>query len=222
MFPLRDTIPSSKMPVVNWLIIVICILVFLFESSLPSSELEAFISDFGLIPAAFLAQPDFAHIESVFSSMFLHGGWAHVLGNMWFLYIFGDNVEDRLGHIGYILFYLFTGVCAAATQVLVESHSHVAMVGASGAISGVLGAYFVLFPEGRVLALIPAGYFSRTYEVPAIVFLGLWFVMQLLPGVTSLGSASDEVGGVAFWAHVGGFVAGWVLAQFLPKARTEY
>lgn len=220
MFPLRDTIPSSKLPIVNWLIIVICILVFLFESSLPSSDLEAFISEFGLIPAAFLAQPDLPHIESVFSSMFLHGGWAHVLGNMWFLYIFGDNVEDRLGHIGYILFYLFTGICAAATQVFIESHSHVAMVGASGAISGVLGAYFVLFPQGRVLALIPAGYFSRTYEVPAIVFLGLWFVMQLLPGVSSLGAASEEVGGVAFWAHVGGFVAGWLLAQFLPKERS--
>jgi membrane associated rhomboid family serine protease len=221
MFPLRDTIPSEKAPVVNWLIMVLCICVFLFESTLAQPELEDFLSSFGLVPAAFLAQPDAAQIERVFSSMFLHAGWAHVLGNMWFLFIFGDNVEDRLGHIGYLLFYLFSGICAAATQVFVQPDSHIAMVGASGAISGVLGAYFVLFPQSRVVAIVPMGYFSRTAEVPAIIFLGLWFAMQLLPGLSSLAATTGDVGGVAFFAHVGGFVSGWILAQFLPKDRAR-
>jgi membrane associated rhomboid family serine protease len=217
MFPLRDTIPSEKVPIVNYLVMGICILVFLFESTMPTPELESFLSTYGLVPANFLSQLDAAQVETVFSSMFLHGGWAHVLGNMWFLFIFGDNVEDRLGHVGYLLFYLFTGICAAGTQVFIQAGSHVAMVGASGAISGVLGAYFVLFPQSRVVALIPAGYFSRTMEVPAIFFLGIWFVMQLLPGVSSLAATTGDVGGVAFWAHVGGFVSGWILAQFIPK-----
>jgi hypothetical protein len=121
------------------------------------------------------------------------------------------------------LFYIFAGVCAAATQVFAESHSHIAMVGASGAISGVLGAYFVFYPDARVISLIPMGYFSRTIELPAFVFLGLWFFMQLMPGVSSLAIASNnEVGGVAFWAHVGGFVAGWLLAHFWPKREDDY
>lgn len=223
MFPLRDTIPSRRLPVVNWLIILACTLVFLFESSLPSQGIEQFMDIFGLVPSVLLGHPDPQRVGTVFSSMFLHAGWGHLLGNMWFLYIFGDNVEDRLGHIGYLFFYLFAGVSAAATQVLVESHSNIAMVGASGAISGVLGAYFVFFPQARVLSLVPMGFYSRTYEVPAFVFLGFWFFMQLLPGMSSLVAASqDEVGGVAFWAHVGGFVSGWLIAHLIPKGKDGY
>jgi len=190
---------------------------------MPSSELEEFLTCFGLVPAAFLSHMDLQHARSVFSSMFLHAGWGHLLGNMWFLFIFGDNVEDRMGHLPYLLFYLFAGVCAAATQVFVESQSNIAMVGASGAISGVLGAYFVFYPQARVVALVPMGFFSRTIELPAYLFLGFWFFLQLLPGVSALAIASEhEVGGVAFWAHVGGFLAGWLVAQLWPRRENPY
>ena len=156
----------------------------------------------------------------MFTSMFLHAGWGHLFGNMWFLYIFGDNVEDRFGPFGYLFFYLFCGVCAAATQVLVNPNSTVAMIGASGAISGVLGYYFITYPQARVLTLVPLGAFSRVMEIPAIVFLGIWFAMQFFTGLSSLAVApAQEAGGVAFWAHVGGFVAGIVLALIMPKPR---
>ncbi len=215
---LRDTIPSNSAPIINWIIIAVCIFIFLFESVLPSGETEQFFDSFGLVPALFLSHIDLQHIGTIFSSMFLHAGWGHVLGNMWFLFIFGDNVEDRLGHVSYLLFYLVVGICAAATQIFVQPGSHIAMVGASGAISGVLGAYFVFFPEARVVSVVPAGAYSRTTELPAFVFLGLWFLMQLLPGMSSLVTAQgNDVGGVAFWAHVGGFAAGWLLARIWPK-----
>lgn len=213
------------MPIVNSLIIVICLLTFLFECSLGQTEIEPFLNTYGVVPAMFLSHFGVQQISTMFSSMFLHAGWGHVLGNMWFLYIFGDNVEDRLGHIAYPFFYLFTGVLAAATQILISPQSNVAMVGASGAISGVLGAYFVFYPGAGVLSLVPGGLFTRTYEVPAFIFLGLWFVMQLLPGVSSLSLASgNEVGGVAFWAHVGGFASGWIIARiFAGRAgKTEF
>jgi membrane associated rhomboid family serine protease len=137
---------------------------------------------------------------------------------MWFLYIFGDNVEDRLGHFGYLLFYLFCGVCAAITQVFINANSSIAMIGASGAISGVLGYYFISYPHARVLTLVPLGLFTRIMEVPAIVFLGIWFALQFFTGISSLAVASpQEAGGVAFWAHIGGFAAGVGLALLMPK-----
>ena len=156
--------------------------------------------DWGLVPA------DFAW-DRVVTSMFLHGGWAHIGGNMLYLWIFGDNVEDRLGHGRYLVFYLLCGAVAALAQTYVNPDSSVPMIGASGAISGVLGAYIVLFPHSRVLTIVPIVFFIQLLEVPAIVLLGLWFLMQLLSGVGSLGDRAD-VGGVAFWAHVAGFVAG--------------
>jgi len=187
-------------------------LVFLFELSLGTSGLESFTNEFGVVPAVLTSQAGFSQYGTIFSSMFMHAGWAHLIGNMWFLFIFGDNVEDRFGHLFYLLVYLFTGVCAAMTQTLIDPNSHIAMVGASGAISGVLGAYLVFYPSATVEALLPMGYISRIVNVPAVVFLLLWFGMQLLPGITSLGTIGKEVGGVAFWAHVGGFAAGVMIA----------
>lgn len=219
MFPLKDTIPCESVPLVNWLIIILCTFVFLFEFSLGTGQpLAHFLDTYGVVPWHFLSNVGPRQVSTIFSSMFLHAGWGHLIGNMWFLYIFGDNIEDRFGHFGYLLFYLFCGCCAALAQIFVQHDSHIAMVGASGAISGVLGAYFVFYPQARVLTLVPLGFFTRLYELPAIWFLGIWFGMQFLTGLTSLAIAStSEAGGVAFWAHVGGFAAGFVIAQFFPK-----
>ena len=195
MFPIKDDIPSSRAPIVNVLFIVVNILVFLFEVSL-GPQLQSFIQTYGLVPAHF----QFSHL---FTSMFLHGSWAHVLGNMLYLWIFGDNVEDRLGHVGYFFFYMICGVAAGYAHVLTNAGSLVPTVGASGAIAGVLGAYLVLFPQARILTLLP--FFTTTY-ISAGYFLGFWFVLQILLGALNLGMA--QTGGVAFLAHVGGFVAG--------------
>ncbi|PWT91234.1 MAG: rhomboid family intramembrane serine protease, partial [Acidobacteria bacterium] len=153
----------------------------------------------------------------IFSSMFLHGGWLHVLGNMWFLYIFGDNVEDRVGHVGYIFFYLLCGICAALTQTLLSPHSAVPMVGASGAIAGILGAYFLLFPSARILTLVPIFIFIQLIEIPAFVFLIIWFLLQFL----MMTPAQAGEGGVAFLAHIGGFIAGMVLIFFFKKRQPQ-
>jgi membrane associated rhomboid family serine protease len=220
MFPLKDNIPTELTPVVNYLLIAICTLVFMLELSQGSTGLEQFIDTYGLVPSNLLHSVSIPELSTVFSSMFLHAGWEHLLGNMWFLFIFGDNVEDRFGHVGYLFFYLFCGICAAATQVMINPDSSIAMIGASGAISGVLGYYFVTYPQAQVLTLVPLGGFSRVTEVPAIIFLGIWFAMQFFTGIWSLvGASQNEGGGVAFWAHVGGFVAGVVLAFVLPKQR---
>jgi membrane associated rhomboid family serine protease len=227
MFPLKDTIPSYSIPFITWVIIAINCLVFFFEMSLSSNSLEGFFNVHGVVPVTFLGNLSPQEIGTVISSMFLHGGWAHLLGNMWFLYIFGDNVEDRLGHFGYVFFYIFTGTVAAATQIFASPHSHVAMIGASGAISGVLGAYFAYYPQAKVVTLMPMGVVSRVVELPALVFLGFWFALQFFSGVTSLGAAAEESGGVAFWAHVGGFVAGFLVAKVFagkepPQVAFDY
>ena len=199
---MRVVIPSRTTPVVTVTLIVANAVVFLFQESLEPRELEGFIMAWGLVPARF----DWLN---VLTSMFLHGGWAHFLGNMLYLWIFGDNVEDRLGHGRYLVFYLMCGATAAGLQVFFSPASRIPMVGASGAIAGVLGAYLVMFPRSRVLTLVPIFIIVQLIEVPAIVLLGLWFVLQLLSGVGSLGQTAD-VGGVAFWAHTGGFVMGMI------------
>ena len=200
MIPLRDVIPTRTWPVVTVGLILLNVLVFVHEQTLGRQALEQFVLEWGLVPA------DFAW-DRVVTSMFLHGGWAHIGGNMLYLWIFGDNVEDRLGHVRYLIFYLLCGAFAACAQTYIHGSSLIPMIGASGAISGVLGAYLVLFPHSRVQTIVPIVFFIQLLEVPAIVLLGLWFLMQLLSGVGSLGARSD-VGGVAFWAHVAGFVAG--------------
>ena len=202
MIPLRDIIPSRTTPVVTISIIVLNVLVFVYELSL-GRAVDAFTLYFGLVPAAF-------SWVTVFTSMFLHGGLLHVAGNVLYLWIFGDNVEDRMGHGRFLVFYLLCGVAAALAQTITAPDSIVPMVGASGAIAGVMGAYFVLYPKSRIVTLIPLFFFFQVIEVPAILFLGIWFLMQFLSGVGSIVTAvgGQPAGGVAVWAHVAGFVAG--------------
>jgi membrane associated rhomboid family serine protease len=200
MFPVSDVIPSRTTPVVTIAIIILNAIAFLFELTLSDRELDEFVQAFGVVPASFSWM-------AVLTSMFLHGGWLHFLGNMLYLWIFGDNVEDRLGHLRYLVFYLFCGAIAALGQTITNPYSAVPMVGASGAIAGVMGAYFVLYPHSRVLTAVFIFFYLDLVEIPAIFFLGIWFFMQLFSGVGSIG-ADAASGGVAFWAHVGGFVAG--------------
>ncbi len=198
MIPLRDIVPSRTTPIVTISLIVANVLVFLYELTL-GRAVNDFTLYFGLVPAAF-------SWVAVFTSMFVHGGLFHVGGNMLYLWIFGDNVEDRMGHGRFLVFYLLCGTAAALAQTITAPDSVVPMVGASGAIAGVMGAYFVLYPKSRIVTLLPLFFFFQIIEVPAIYFLGFWFVMQFLSGVGSLGNAAT--GGVAFWAHVAGFLAG--------------
>jgi membrane associated rhomboid family serine protease len=207
MLPISDVIPSRTAPIVTVVLIAVNLLVFLYERSLADAQLQLFIGQYALIPAWF-AWP------ALFSSQFLHAGWAHVLSNMLYLWIFGDNVEDRLGHGKFLVFYLFAGAAAAILQMVFNPFSAVPMVGASGAISGVMGAYFVMYPHSRVLTLV----FFFLVEVPAIFFLGIYFVMQVLSGVGSLAASNAAGGGTAFWAHVGGFIFGAMMGAVL-RAR---
>jgi membrane associated rhomboid family serine protease len=214
MIPLRDVIPTRTWPVVTVSLIVLNVLAFLHEQTLGDRALEQFVRHWGLVPV------DFAW-DRVVTSMFLHGGWAHIGGNMLYLWIFGDNVEDRMGHGRYLVFYLLCGAFAALAQTYIHPDSAVPMIGASGAISGVLGAYLVLFPHSRVLTIVPIVFFIQLLEVPAIVLLGLWFVMQLFSGVGSSLTRTADVGGVAFWAHVAGFVAGLGLVYVFRQPERQ-
>jgi membrane associated rhomboid family serine protease len=213
MIPLRDVIPSRTRPVVTMTLIALNVAAFLYEQSMPPRLLEQFVFTWGLVPAQFA-------VLNVFTSMFLHGGWMHLLGNMLFLWIFGDNVEDRMGHGRFLVFYLLCGTVAAMLQVAFSPGSRIPMVGASGAIAGVLGAYLVLFPRSRILTLVPIFIFIQIIEVPAIIFLGLWFALQLFSGVGTLGQSAD-VGGVAFWAHAGGFAAGMIAVWFFRQPERQ-
>jgi membrane associated rhomboid family serine protease len=215
MIPIRDVIPSRTTPVVTIALLLLNVGVFLAAPSSSSPAFETFVRTWGVTPASF-------EWSTLFTSMFMHGGWMHLGSNMLFLWIFGDNVEDRMGHGRYLAFYVLCGAVAVGAQVLAEPGSSVPMVGASGAIAGVLGAYIVMFPHSRVLTLVPLFIFVTFIEVPAGILLGLWFAMQLLSGVGSmLVVQPEDMGGVAFWAHAGGFVAG-VLLVFLfqrPERR---
>jgi membrane associated rhomboid family serine protease len=220
MIPIRDQIPTRSVPFVNYLLIAANILVFILMW-LAGSNQEALVYQFALIPAQVTAGLDLGDITDIFSSMFMHGGLAHIAGNMLYLWIFGDNVEDAMGHGKYLLFYLTGGVVASLAHILTNPASQLPTVGASGAIAAVLGAYLVLYPHSRVQTIIPLGYFMRITLVPASIVLGMWFILQLFSGFLSLGG--PDVGGVAFWAHIGGFVAGVVLAKLLAsKRRPEY
>src|SRR5436309_12588879 len=201
MIPLRDVIPSRTTPYITTTIIGLNAVAWLYELSLPPESLKEFLATFGVVPAYF-AWP------TLITSMFLHGSWSHVIGNMWYLWIFGDNVEDRVGHGRFIVFYLLCGAAAALGQVAVDPESMLPTIGASGAIAGMMGAYFVLYPHSRVLTLVP-WIFIQIIELPAIVLLGFWFLMQLFSaGATAVTAPTHASGGVAFAAHVVGFVAG--------------
>ncbi len=223
MIPLRDSIPSLTAPVVTYLLMAANVLMFLFQLSLGRELLEHLVLTYGFVPRRFLSQLGHAPLPDLvlpmFSSMFLHGGWLHLIGNVWTLFIFGDNVEDTLGHVRYLAFYLGSGVLACLTQLAAGPFSPIPMIGASGAIGGVMGAYFALFPYSRILTLVPIFLFL-IIEVPAYFYLGFWFFMQFFSGtIAVLGSGVQ--GGVAFWAHVGGFAAGYVLIRFTVAARAR-
>ncbi len=211
MIPIRDNLKTHRTPIVNYALIGINVLVFLWMF-LNTGNLEQIYSQYALVPADF-------SIINLFTSMFMHGGWMHMIGNMLYLWIFGDNIEDRMGHIGFLLFYLAGGVAAAMLQVAINPSSTIPMVGASGAIAAVLGAYLVLYPQSRVYTFVPIGFFTRLTLMPAIVVLGLWFLLQLFSGVGSLG-APDQ-GGTAYFAHIGGFVFGLVVGWLVKKRGRE-
>ena len=233
MIPIRDDTPRFSTPYVTYFIIALNAVVFLFELSVGSQghrELDSLVYQFGVVPRHFqLALAGSPRYDlagqslTILTSMFLHGGWLHIIGNMWFLWIFGDNIEDRLGHFLYLVFYLVGGIAASVAHILLNANSNVPTVGASGAIAGVMGAYLVLYPKARVLTLVPLIVFFTFWWLPAWIFLGYWFLLQFLSGTaTSIAQTSSQAGGVAFWAHVGGFIAGVVLIKILPERRGRY
>lgn len=211
MIPLRDNIPSTTLPFVTYGLIGANVLAFLFELSL-GPNLERFMYIFGVVPANVITiiseAPQLIHyaVFPFFTSIFLHGGWMHLLGNMLYLYIFGDNVESALGHLRYLVFYLSCGVAASVVHIMFNLGSDMPTVGASGAIAGILGAYFLLFPKAKVITLVPIFFFITIIKVPALLFLGLWFLIQFLSGSMALGGGAAA--GVAWWAHIGGFAVG--------------
>jgi len=219
MIPIRDRNPSGTFPYVTIGIIIVNILIFLYELSL-GSGLGEFIMKFGVVPlkVSYYSQvPDLTFINTFFpfiSSMFLHGGFVHLIGNMWFLWIFGDNIEDKLGHFKFIAFYFLCGIIASSVHVFFNSQSNVPCVGGSGAIAGVLGAYMVTFPRARVVTIVPLFVFIQVMELPAIVVLGFWFVIQFFNGAASI-TASASGAGVAWWAHIGGFAAGVIILYII-------
>jgi membrane associated rhomboid family serine protease len=211
MIPLRDVIPSRTVPFLTVTIIVVNALAWFYELGLPREELPVFLRQFGVVPAYFSP-------PTLVTSMFLHGSWSHVLGNMWYLWIFGDNVEDRMGHFRFLIFYLLCGIVAALGQIFIDPTSTLPTIGASGAIAGVMGAYFVLYPQSRVLTLIPLIIFWEIVELPAIFLLGFWFLMQLFSAGAIAATANSQMGGVAFMAHVAGFLTG-VAGVFVFRKR---
>ena len=223
MIPLRDTIPSSRVAWVTRTILALNIAVFALELS-RGQGLEAFVYRFGVVPDHWLVSTASDLLDwpqlffSLLSSQFLHGGFMHLISNMLYLWIFADNVEDRLGPLRFLCLYLGSGVAAAVAQVLVTPHSSAPLVGASGAIAGVLGAYLLMFPSARIVTLMPLGLFTTTAEIPAVFFLGFWFLLQWFEGLMVIGQVAD-VGGVAFWAHIGGFISGMVGAVVLRVKR---
>jgi membrane associated rhomboid family serine protease len=223
MIPLKDKNPTKLVPFVNVAIIVVNILVFAYELS-RGVGLNEFIRRFAVVPldisGIFIGKAiPFKSIGTLFTSMFLHAGWLHLGGNMLYLWVFGDNIEDKLGHSRYLFFYLICGLISSVLYIYVDPQSAVPTIGASGAISGVLGAYLLLFPKARVLTVIPIFIFLQFIELPALIVLGLWFVLQFFSGLASLGYGTAEAGGIAWWAHIGGFTAGLILVLPMRKFR---
>src|SRR3989440_8491131 len=216
MFPIQDSVPSRSVPVVTRTIIFVNALVFFFELMLPQRGVEQLFYLFGIVPARF-THPDWAAYVgfpvdgywTILTYQFLHGGWLHIIANMWTLWIFGDNVEDRMGSVRFAIFYLVCGSIAGLTQLLTNPDSTLPSVGASGAIAGVLGAYLMFFPTARLIVMFPILFFPFFFEVPAVLYLGVWFVGQLFNGTAAL-ARPQHVGGIAWWAHLGGFICGVV------------
>ena len=231
MIPLRDDVPSRSFPIVNIALISLNALAFLLELGM-GRHLERFLYQSAVVPALYTYGDRVLDLGDVIRStfdpdlglrvvysMFLHGGWAHILGNMLYLWIFGDNVEDRMGHLRYLVFYLLCGWTASYAHVWSDPRSVLPSIGASGAIAGVLGSYMTLYPHARVVTLVPLGLFTQLVQIPAVFFLGVWFLQQFIAGTLSLGARTAQTGGVAWWAHIGGFVAGFVLVWVFQNPR---
>jgi membrane associated rhomboid family serine protease len=225
MIPIRDDIPSSRFPTITLGIIALNAVIFLRELA-AGRQLEDLLVLYAVIPARY-TNPDIAHmftfsqqVFAIFSSMFLHGGWIHLLGNMWILWIFGDNVEDRLGRVNYLVLYLACGVAAALLHIFTNAGSEVPTIGASGAIAGIMGAYFRFFPHARVQTIVPPFFFGPVFVLPAVLFLGWWFLLQFFNGALSLGARGQGFSGVAWWAHVGGFIFGFAVALMVKRRRS--
>jgi membrane associated rhomboid family serine protease len=224
MFPVSDSNPTHRTPILTYLLVGINVAVFLFELTMSQTQLQNFFLDYSVVPYLLSRDglaPD--NILDVFRSMFFHGGWLHLIGNMVYLWIFGDNIEDRLGRIPFLILYFVSGIVAVISQYVIDPNSQIPLVGASGAIAGVLGSYLILFPAARVRTITLMGRMSRMSETSAVIVLGLWFVLQLFNGIAGLGVETG--GGVAFFAHIGGFIAGVVLTYLLrpfsnPPTRT--
>jgi rhomboid family protein len=214
MIPLRDNVPSSRFPAVTLILIGLNTVVFLRELAL-GPHLQDLMFNYAIIPARY-THVGLLQVQAIFTSMFLHGGWIHLIGNMWVLWIFGDNVEDRLGHAGFFILYLASGVAAAMLHIYTNAGSMVPTIGASGAIAGVMGSYFRFYPGARVETLIPPFFFGPTFVLPAVLFLGWWFLLQFFNGALTLSARS---GGVAWWAHVGGFIFGFAVSLFIPRRQ---
>ncbi|MFQ5347548.1 MAG: rhomboid family intramembrane serine protease [Rhodothalassiaceae bacterium] len=221
MFPIATAVPYRYPPFVTWSLIGVNVLVFLFQISLPPAAQAAFIHEFALVPARYAQHAGALDYFPFLSNIFLHGGWLHILANMWTLYLFGPAVEDRLGKGRFLLFYLGCGIGASVAHVLVNPASAIPALGASGAIAGVLGAYMRLFPLARVIVLVPILFFPYFFELPAMLFAGLWFLIQLGSGVGAI-FADPNAGGVAWWAHIGGFAFGWLVMPLLHRPRHRH
>ena len=225
MFPLRDTIPSRTFPFVTVSLIIINLVVFFYELSL-GEDLNTFLNTFSIIPSRFqnlVIQPPIQLLPlgfSLFSSVFIHGGWMHVIGNMWYLWIFGDNIEDSTGHWRFLIFYILCGMLAGIMHILMNPFSTIPTIGASGAIAGVMGAYFLLFPKSKILTLIFIFIFIQIIEIPAVFFLGFWILLQFISGSMSKGLV-ESGGGVAWWAHIGGFLVGLTLILLFKKRKRK-
>lgn len=226
LFPLKDDNPTAIIPFVTWFLIIVNVMVFIYQWSLGQRGFEVFAYQYGAIPAVVTGERSLPGglavippYVSVFTSMFLHGSWLHLIGNMWYLWIFGNNIEEAVGHFRYLVFYISCGFLASVSHILSNSDSILPAIGASGAIAGVLGGYILLYPHARVRTLIFLGFFIRLLYIPAGFVLGFWFILQLLSGSMA---GRQDVGGVAFWAHVGGFVAGALLVGFFKKRNVRF
>jgi membrane associated rhomboid family serine protease len=222
MFPIKDLNPTRRLPIITYGLIAVNVIVFLWEQALPIMDLQEAFMNLSVVPAFVIEDPfSLETLLDFIRSMFFHGGWAHLLGNMLYLWLFGDNLEDRMGAVLFLGFYFVGGFAASIAQILMDPNSMIPMVGASGAIAGVLGGYLVLFPGVRVRGIIPLGFMVRIAEWPAWIVLGMWFLIQLLNGAVSIGVDTGTTGGVAFFAHIGGFIAGllmtWLFTIFVPQ-----
>ncbi len=221
MFPIATAVPYRYPPFVTWSLIGVNVLIFLFQNSLPPAAQAAFVHQFALIPARYAQDGMDAGVLPFFSNMFLHGGWLHILANMWTLHLFGPAVEDRLGKGRFLLFYLLCGVGASVAHVLVNPGSTLPALGASGAIAGIIGAYMRLFPLARIIVLVPIIFIPYFFELPAVLFAGLWFLIQLVSGIGAM-FADANVGGIAWWAHIGGFAFGWLVIPVLHRSARHH